>query len=811
MIGIASDPSTPLPANAESAVKGQGRIQAGDPAGPAATRRGNIIPYALISLATIFIQGFILTNDGTLTDSWWLFNFLKTRNWASLHDTFNAVGMPLAAWFFRPFAFSPDIVLGLMWAEFFCLVANGLLTYHLALRLGRLTQGESLCLALLAQAMPLYSAAQEFILAQFVFELMLFMTASLLAARTLEMHGRRQWPARGLAVLLFYASFTNAALFVYYAGFFLLLFCRYRQLREPRFSPAIRGFLTHYPEFLLLPPIAWAIRRHFSPDFGWYANYNMPGNHLDRLIPNLVSFFQNVLPYHFQQTLAWPLEHPFVTAAMVLAAILWYRLAPGSWCVERGALPTFHLVWFGAAALFLAIFPYAAAGKYYPPIPVGSDSSYCLLAGVPMAILLLAGLRCFVPQRSATSRWLPPVVGCAVIVLGSQITPVYVAERPEWIYSRAVLHHAVRDSAVRDSSVVVLRGYSVVRQDAYGIYGFASAFGELTRLVTARTPENRQFFLPSEVERIVRLTTFLPNDFRRIDPSGQQIMLVAERNRGGANDGELVSRYLKLRYFGTQDELNAYLASLVTLKTALLKPATPLIFTPSPHDPGTPPAGVPAAGFTNGVGMRMVQLPGGWWASKFETTQEQYDRLTAENRSLFRDPSRPVESLSWHEAVEFCRRLTESEAKAGRLPPGFVYRLPTVQEFDFLSSGDSPDNAVTSVRQIRWQTAPVGSLRPNRLGLHDTSGNVWEWCLDWGDRARRYKVLKGGSWSNQARDLSPYRGPRDGLGNIDRAYIDLLLGPLRRDYPDQRFWSRGFRCILAPAVEEPDVAAMAGR
>ena len=267
--------------------------------------------------------------------------------------------------------------------------------------------------------------------------------------------------------------------------------------------------------------------------------------------------------------------------------------------------------------------------------------------------------------------------------------------------------------------------------------------------------------------------------------------------REAAGDWETVSRYLRLLYSGSPAELETYVALLVVLKTFVLKGSTPLVPGVAQDGAATNTAGTATADFTNGTGMQMVRLASGRWASKFETTQAQYRRVAGNNPSLFADPVRPVETVTWHQAVAYCDKVTALEAAAARLPAGFVYRLPTSEEFEYLAAGSTLKNSVTATQTAHWHTAPAGSLPPNPLGVHDAVGNVWEWGLDWGDRGRRVKVSNGGSWISRPPDLAYRSGPD---GRIDLGY-GRVLGPQRKDYPDQRFWNRGFRCVLAPPAK----------
>jgi len=172
-----------------------------------------------------------------------------------------------------------------------------------------------------------------------------------------------------------------------------------------------------------------------------------------------------------------------------------------------------------------------------------------------------------------------------------------------------------------------------------------------------------------------------------------------------------------------------------------------------------------------------------------ETTQELWQNVTGKNPSRFPGPQRPVEFVSWFDAVAFCNALslreglepayeiTGTEVRWNRWAKG--YRLPTEAEWEYAARGGrlgaldgealtkAPYSGGTEADELAWYeknsgktTKPVGGKEPNQLGLYDLSGNVWEWCWDWyGEYPRTsvhdpegaaqgpgQKVLRGGAW-----------------------------------------------------------------
>jgi len=169
-----------------------------------------------------------------------------------------------------------------------------------------------------------------------------------------------------------------------------------------------------------------------------------------------------------------------------------------------------------------------------------------------------------------------------------------------------------------------------------------------------------------------------------------------------------------------------------------------------------------------------VKLTRDFWLGKYEVTQGEYAAAMGKNPSHFPgDTNRPVEKLSYFDAVAYCSAVTRNERDAGRLPSGYTYRLPTEAEWEyacragatnFFSFGD----AVNEADQYAWTlensegaTHPVGQKRPNSWGLYDMHGNVWEWCSDWfvdypsaqatdptGPLRGKFKVFRGGGWNH---------------------------------------------------------------
>lgn len=162
-----------------------------------------------------------------------------------------------------------------------------------------------------------------------------------------------------------------------------------------------------------------------------------------------------------------------------------------------------------------------------------------------------------------------------------------------------------------------------------------------------------------------------------------------------------------------------------------------------------------------------VSVPA-FWMSKYQITQEQWQAIAAlpkVNRDLdpapayFKGANRPIEQVSWKDAVEFCDRLTQKTRRQYRLPSEaeweYACRAKTVTPFHF---GETITSALAnyngryfygagSTGVYRAQTIDVGSFSANAFGLYDMHGNVWEWCLDYWHDSYTGSPVDGSAWT----------------------------------------------------------------
>ena len=175
-----------------------------------------------------------------------------------------------------------------------------------------------------------------------------------------------------------------------------------------------------------------------------------------------------------------------------------------------------------------------------------------------------------------------------------------------------------------------------------------------------------------------------------------------------------------------------------------------------------------------------------------EVTQELWEVVMGTNPSSFKDAKHPVECVSWNDCMKFISAL--------RFLTGRSFRLPTEAEWEFAARGGNKSGKTVysgsdTIDNVAWYddnsgngTHPVGTKKPNELGIYDMSGNVDEWCEDrygsyssspqtnpQGSKEGSLRVVRGGSWHSLARHCRvSVRGSLT-QGNLDNKTVGFRL------------------------------------
>jgi formylglycine-generating enzyme required for sulfatase activity len=190
------------------------------------------------------------------------------------------------------------------------------------------------------------------------------------------------------------------------------------------------------------------------------------------------------------------------------------------------------------------------------------------------------------------------------------------------------------------------------------------------------------------------------------------------------------------------------------------------------------------------------------------------------------DENLPMYFVSWNDVMELCKKLTDQERAAGRLPAGYEYTLPTEAQFEYACRAGTTDQTYAGPLVMAGRDSPlldkiawygwnspdgytgkgfavsgrtggpraVAQKDPNAWGLYDSLGNIWQWCRDW------YGPLPGGAVSDPT-------GPATGTNRVNRGGSFGSGASSERSAcraqnpPAEASAYRGFRLALCPVQQ----------
>jgi formylglycine-generating enzyme required for sulfatase activity len=216
-----------------------------------------------------------------------------------------------------------------------------------------------------------------------------------------------------------------------------------------------------------------------------------------------------------------------------------------------------------------------------------------------------------------------------------------------------------------------------------------------------------------------------------------------------------------------------------------------------------------------------IQFSEDYSIMRFPVTQFLYWMICGENPSLHVGASRPVDQVSWKDAVNFCIQYASSQGLASAYslsdddqvlfdPSAPGHRLPTEAEWECgakawsdskFAGGDDPDSVAWLKENSGESTRVVGQKKANPLGLYDMSGNIWEWCWDhyspetYGDGSDRRDPLGSGDGSERV-----CRG-----GGFGSPALSARVSIRGRFSPETKWDALGFRLVrTVPKITRKD-------
>ena len=188
------------------------------------------------------------------------------------------------------------------------------------------------------------------------------------------------------------------------------------------------------------------------------------------------------------------------------------------------------------------------------------------------------------------------------------------------------------------------------------------------------------------------------------------------------------------------------------------------------------------------VDNQMVKIPGGeielrddrtkdkwkveirpFLLAQYPVTKELYFAILERPPISSKGDQKPVENVSWNDAVSFCNLLSQKAGLKECYSTGDDiicdwesdgYRLPSEAEWEYACRTGTTKYRYGQIDKVAWyyensegKTHEVGRKEPNPWGLYDMLGNVWEWCWDLYDEKvyGSYRIFRGGGWCDPAR------------------------------------------------------------
>jgi len=369
----------------------------------------------LIILCGIAAHGSILLTDYIVWDGW------SYGSWLSQHDQithirrlFQEIGRPVDMLFWLPFVGAENTAIWAKWAGVGAWLISPCLMYLVLAKAKLVPREVALFCCVLAAVLPVFDVLGELSIWMNTASVVLFWGAWLLVL-SLPRRAPLSWFVRAVALGAFWLAFNLNSQLVFYCAFAVSL-AALPKLRDglPAVFDSLRRSFLRYPDFALLPFFYWGWKRIFTPNSGYYLDYNRPTLSADVLGQTSRSLWEGFVLsecYSLFDSGFW------VVLSMLVVALAGFLLSrrPRWWPPLGGVGLSAGLLLGGLFLLLAAALPYAVVNQSFQSF--GWLSRNCILFPLPLGMMITGAIglssAAFAPTRPAV----PWLLLCFVVLL----------------------------------------------------------------------------------------------------------------------------------------------------------------------------------------------------------------------------------------------------------------------------------------------------------------------------------------------------------------------------------------------------------
>jgi hypothetical protein len=527
-------------------------------------RSPNLVAAAVVALITGIAHCVLLVADGVFWDDWIYVKALSENRMDIVDLKFAESAVFNAPYFYRFLRHLPGPVFGSKLLALAFLITIALCTYWLARSSKRLTNPESVLLAIITGTFPAYQTAPLLVTAIYLLSATGWYVGTVML-RASQLSPRLRIPLRiaGLLVFFFIAYPTNSFLVMNYITL-LVLFVMEKDTGRPRIKDAPR-FVLRNLDVALLPFAFWVFKERFFPRFGDYEDYNRIRPSPVALVRHSIEFLGTSIFANVNLALHQLMDRPaLVLAAVAIVFFLWFRKERTAALSAETGWTSAHLAIFGLIVLFAAIFPYAVVDK--GPHLHGKASRHALLIGLPVGILCVAALRRFARGEGDAIRPAGLFIA-AVAVFGFALCDIDNAIQWEarWVKDRAIAKTLSKMPEAKEYSVFWVTDPTIQPEyDHYSYHDWSNIF----RMAWGGQSHIGLDLMNSPATQLKDPMTKSDHyNLKDLDPNGPQANLVIRMNTlpEGNTDLDLVTHYIGYK-LTRSPKLDWYLGRIVSVE-----------------------------------------------------------------------------------------------------------------------------------------------------------------------------------------------------------------------------------------------------